>query len=314
LPDIYLNTSSANYSDTTVAQILKAVQAALRGGLAYTPKGSIIPAALVKGSNATFRSVAYSDLPENGQVRIEHGDSDPDVESLDISFVEFVGAQYGRTVGLEDTARDRSPHNLQTAIVNAVARDIAVSVDNVPKTLYANAGADLFAGTGNDALGEVGSGDTLTGSLIKDAVAILRSSDVKPLANGLYACVASPLALRGLFADDKFVDEMKDADPSSFLTGQVAKYAGCAIIDAGSRGIVSDGAGEGSVDVFFATVIGADAVFAALGGLQIIPVTGADHSDALARRDLYSWKGLLGGILNDLQAQRFVNIACGSSL
>lgn len=64
---------------------------------------------LVKGTNATFRSVAYSDLAEDGAISIEDGQPDPDVEGLDIDYVEFTGTKKGRTVGLTDNAQERSP-------------------------------------------------------------------------------------------------------------------------------------------------------------------------------------------------------------
>jgi N4-gp56 family major capsid protein len=311
--DTYLSTATSGYSDTVVALVLKQVQAALRAGLVWTPRGSQIPATLVAGSNGTFRSVGYSDLPEDGQVQLEHGDADPDVEDLGIDFAEFTGKQYGRTVGVEDTAKERSPHNLSAIAAEKISRDINVAVDNQPRRLYA-AAPGMFGGTSKDAIGEIAAGDKMTAALLKDAVAVLRSTDVPTLANGLYGFVADPFVVRDLQADDEYIEEVKFADPSTFLTGQIATYAGCAIIDAGSRGNVSAGAGTGSIDVHLPTLIGANAVFGAIGGLRIIPVVGPDKSDPLDRRDLYSWKAFLGAILNDVQAERFITLAVATTL
>jgi N4-gp56 family major capsid protein len=327
--DAYLNTGSTNFDKTIVALVLKQVQANLRGGLVWTPKGSVIPAQLVPGSNGTFRSVGYDDLPEDGQVDLEHGDADPTVEDLGISFVEFTGKQSGRTVGVEDTARDRSPHNLAAIAAQKIAWDISVAVDNIPRKLYA-AAPSLFGGSGITSAGNITNADKMTAALLKDAVALMRMNNVPTLAGGLYAFVADPFVIRDLTSDDEYIDEMKMADPSTFLTGQVGKYAGCAIINAGSRGnwIADSGSGvdsggdtldsAGSLssapDVHYPTLIGADAVFAALGGLKVYTVTTPDHGDPLNRRDLFSWKGFLGGVLNDVESERFITLAVGSTL
>ena len=170
------------------------------------------------------------------------------------------------------------------------------------------------AARSNTDVAGVDTGDGMTASLLKDAVALLRGMDVAPLANGLYAFVANPYVIRDLQADDEYTEEVKHADPASFLTGQIGNYAGAAIIDAGSRGLVLTGQGTGNIDVSLGTLIGADAAFAALGGLQVIPATGPDKADPLNRRDYYSWKGFLGGVLNDLQNYRFVNVAVATSL
>jgi N4-gp56 family major capsid protein len=311
--DTYFNTSSTNFADSVVPLVLKQVQQTLRGGTPWAPAGSVIPASLVPGTNGTFRSFAYGDMPEDGEVDLEHGDPDPTVEDLSADFIEFTGKQVGRTLGVEDTARDRSPHNLAAIAAEKIARAIVVNVDNVPRKLYAAAPA-LFGGTGNDAVGEIGSGDNMTAQLLKDAVAILRSQDVKPLGNGLYAFIADPFVIADLQNDDDYREEMQFADPSTFLTGQVAKYAGCAIIDAGSRGNISAGAGTGSVDVHLPTLIGANAAFLGIGGTKVYAVTTPDHADPLNRRDLWSYKAFVGGILNNLQAERFITFAVATTL
>jgi N4-gp56 family major capsid protein len=312
VPDTYLSTSTTNFDKTVVALILKATQATLRGGLAYTPRGSVIGATLMPGTNGTFRSFGYSDLSEDGAVSIEDGQPDPDVEDLDLDYVEFTGTAKGRTVGVTDNSQARSPHNLATIAVEKVSRDIAVSVDNVPRALYAAATPDLFGGSAT-AVNQVTANDGITAGLIKDAVAILRDKDVAPLPNGMYALPLSPKVIRDLQADEEYQREVSYAHPEAFLTGQIASFAGAAIINAGSRAAKAND-GSSSATVYRSVLIGADAVFAALGGLHVIPVTGPDKADPLNRRDLYSWKGFLGGILNDVQATRFAVIATGASL
>ena len=312
--DIYVNTGSTNFDQSVVATVIKTLQASLRAGLVYTPAGSVIPAQLVPGSNGTFRSFGVSDLPEGLEVDLETGDPDPDIEDLGLDFAEFTGKQVGRVIGIEDTAQDRSPFNLAAVAAEKISRAAHVLLDNVPRNLYLAAGADLYGGSSIDSSGELAAGDLLTAALIKDAVALLRSNDVKPLANGLYALVASPLAIRDLYEDDHFIDEMKMADPSTFLVGQVAKYGGAAIIDAGSRANVLAGAAGDGADIYISTLIGGDAVFAGLGGIKVYAVTGADKADRLNRRDSWGFKAFVGGIINDVQATRFVNIATTTSL
>jgi N4-gp56 family major capsid protein len=312
--DTYLNTGSTNFDKTIVATVIKTLQASLRAGLVYTPAGSVIPAQLVPGSNGTFRSFGVSDLPEDGEVDLETGDPDPDLEDLGLDFAEFTGKQVGRVIGIEDTAQDRSPFNLAAVAGDKISRAAHVLLDNVPRKLYLAAGADIYGGASNSHVGDLAAGDKMTASLIKDGVALLRSNDVKPLANGLYALVASPLVIRDLYDDDKFIDEMKMADPATFLVGQVAKYAGCAIIDAGSRANVDAGAAGDGADVHMSTMIGGDAVFAGLGGIKVYAVTGADKADRLNRRDSWGFKAFVGGIINDVQSNRFINIATVASL
>ncbi len=317
MPDAYLNTGTTNFDKALVAAILKATQATLRGGLAFTPRGSIIEAKFVPGvgMSGVFRSFAFSDLPEDGWVTLADTDPDPDVEDLAMDYIEFTAVKFGRTVGVTDNAREHSPHNPFAIAVEKVSRDIATSgVDNVARALYAAATPELFGGTGNTDVAGVAAGDKMTAGLLKDGVAILRSRDVKPLANGLYAFVADPFVIRDLQEDDDYPKEVSYANPAAFLTGQIATYAGAAIIDAGSRGIVAAGAGTGSIDVHKPALIGGDAAFAGLGQVEVIPVTGPDKSDPLNRRDLVSYKGRKGAVLNDLQAARFLTIAVATTL
>src|SRR5689334_15722783 len=195
MPDTYTSTSTTNFDKTVVALIKKAVQESLRGGLAYTPRGSVIDATLMPGTNGVFRSFAYDDLSEDGAVSIEDGQADPDVEDIAMDYVEFTGTAKGRTVGVTDNAKARSPHNLSTIAVDKVSRDIVVSVDNVPRALYAAATPALFGGSSNSAVADVAAGDIMTAKLLKDGVATLRERNVKPLANGLYAFVARPFVI-----------------------------------------------------------------------------------------------------------------------
>jgi hypothetical protein len=62
------------------------------------------------------------------------------------------------------------------------------------------------------------------------------------------------------------------------------------------------------------TMIGGDAVFAGLGGIKVYAVTGADKADRLNRRDSWGFKAFVGGIINDVQSNRFINIATVASL
>jgi len=312
--DAYFNTGSANFADSITPLVVKQVQATLRGGHPYTPKGSVIPGVLVPGSNGVFRAFAFGDLPEDGAVSIEDGQPDPTVETLDADFITFTGTAVARSVGATDNAQARSPFALRTVIADKLAADIANQVDLTVSKLYKAATPALFGGTSNSTVGQVAAGDKMTASLLKDAVALLRGMDVPTLANGLYAFVANPYIIRDLQADDDYVEEIGKADPKAFLNGQVAQYAGAAIINAGSRGIVQTGQGTGSVDISIGTLIGADAVFAALGGLRILSATGPDKSDPVDRRDVFSYKGFLGSVLNDLQHYRFVNVAVATSL
>jgi N4-gp56 family major capsid protein len=314
MPDVYTNTGTTNFDKTIVPLIIKQLQENLRAGTKYTPPGSVLPAQLVKGTNATFRSVAIPDLAEDGAVSIEDGQADPDVEDLGVDYIEFTGTAKARTVGLTDNAQERSPFNLQATAVERVSRDIAVSVDNVARAIYAAETPVLFGGTANTNVAGVAAGDKMTAGLLKDAVAFLRGFDVKPLASGLYAFVAHPFVIRDLQADSAYIEEQKYADPKTFMSGQVGVYAGAAVMDAGSRGIILEGDGTSGIDVYLGTLIGAQAIFAALAGLKVIPVFGPDKADPLGRRDLVSWKGILGGVKNDIGTERFLNIGVATTL
>ena len=314
MPDSYLTTATTNFDKSTVETILKQVQQNLRGGLEWTPRGSIIPATLVPGSNGTFRSFAYSDLPAGGDVDLSDGQPDPDVESIEPDYVEFTGTRRGRLVGWTDNAQAKSPHSLGSIGSQKIAFAIAQHIDSFAKGLYKAGGATLFAGTGNAAVGDVASTDTLTASLLKRAVALLRAADVKPLPSGTFALVTGPGPLFDLREDDDFRNEMRDADPSTFLTGEVARYAGCSIIDAGSNGIVFEGQGASSIDVHMPTLIGADALFAGLGQIEVHTVNTPDSGDPLNRRHTAGYKGWFGGEVNDLQAERYLGIAVASTI
>ncbi len=313
--DTYFTTGTTNFDKTVVPLIEKQILANLRAGLPWTPAGSVIPGTFVKGSNGEFRAVAYGDLVEGGEVDLEDADPDPDIESMDIDYVTFTGERVGRVLGLSDNSQERSPHNLMAVAADKVARAASVMVDNVVRALYAAATPDVFGGTSKDAIDEIALGDNFTAKLLKDMVALARFSNIKPLKSGLYAFVADSLVIRDLQEDDDYKEEIQHANPQSLLTGQIGQYAGAAIIDAGSRGIVHSGAGTGSVDVHQPTLIGADAVFAGLGDLQIKTAVGPDKADPLGRRDTIGYKSFIGGVLNDAENEyRFVSAAVATSL
>ena len=120
--------------------------------------------------------------------------------------------------------------------------------------------------------------------------------------------------MHDLLVDTDFKTEMQYADPSTFQKGQVGVYAGCAIFDGGTRGITVADDGS-SIAVTLATIIGAQAI--AMGdpaATSVFTVSGADHADPYARRNLVTATGYKGAIINDSQSVRVVNIAAVSSL
>jgi N4-gp56 family major capsid protein len=315
MPDTFLSTATTNFDKSTVVQILKQTQELLRAGLPFTPKGSVIPATYIKGTNGTFRSFSIFDQAAGGETVITtDADADPFLEDLDMDYVEFTAARALRGIGLTDHAQKLSPFDLKAIAAERTSRSVALYMDGVAKALYAGAGGDLFAGTSNTQTSDVAAGDVITADLLKDAVALLRGQDVKPLSNGLYAFVASPYVIRDLTADSDFINEIRHADPESLLTGEVARYAGASIVDAGSNAIVRADGGTGSIDVHASILIGAGALFAGLGDVEVFMNFGSDKGDPWARRDSITWKAFAGGVVNDLQAQRFLTIESAASL
>lgn len=320
--DAFLSTLSGQFSDTVVALVLKSVIPTLRAGLGYLPKGSVLPATYVKGTNATFRGVGYADLDPDGAVSIEDGQPDPDIEEVTLDVLEFTGTELARLVGVTVNAATRSPHDLNAIAAEKVARDFLVQVDQIARKAYwdaAEAGTStLFNGVESN-MDQVVAEDKLTADLVKRAVAILRASDVPTLQGGDYALLCHPFQEKDLRDDEDFVNEMKYADPSTFLTGATARFAGAQIVPT-SRAIVDPTSGVSSADVYVATLIGAGSIFMGdVSTMEIHVTPPGGHEDPLHRTSLFAWKCLLGAVLNDnagistVSTPRYVNLATGSS-
>lgn len=198
--------------------------------------------ATVRASNTTHRggSVRFSfvdDIAEQTTPLLEN--IDVDSVTLNSRALTVSMREYGTAVTNTALIRGTSMISIDPLIAERVGYNAGLSIDTLARTAL-----DVTSVTYDDAstasVGSIGggSGSFLSGTALREGVAILKSRNVRPLRGGHYVAVVSPYQAQHLMSDTTdtgwrwqmaYKDQAEIAGNSVFM-GEVGLYEGVRIV------------------------------------------------------------------------------------
>lgn len=220
---------------------------------------------------------------------------DPDSVALsNPTTVSVTLNEYGNVVLETKKLAEFSFSDVDPAIANIIAYNMADSIDRlVVNTLIA--GTNVLYGGDATATNEVIAADTMTGGLIRKAVAKLRAANAVPRDGMLYAAYMHPEVSHDLRSETgalAFEDVRKYTDPNvgNILNGVTGVYGGAYVVETPRAYTATDGAS--SAKVYRTIIAGQQALAEATAvepGVVIGPVV-----DKLMRQRPLGWYSLQG--------------------
>jgi N4-gp56 family major capsid protein len=244
------------------------------------------------GSSVVFS--LYQDLAAATNTLTETVDPDA-VAISDVNTVTVTLNEYGNTVLNTRKLGEFSFSDVDPAIANMVAYNLADSIDRIVVSTLVGGTNVLYAGTGNTATSGVAAGDDIDGGLIRQAVAKLRSGNAVPREGMLYACYMHPEVAHDLRSETgslSFEDIRKYTDPNvgNVLNAVTGVYGGAYVVETPRAFTANDG--TASAKVYRTIVAGQQALAEATAvepGVVIGPVV-----DKLMRFRPVGWYSLQG--------------------
>lgn len=243
-------------------------------------------------AGSSFTLQKYNDLAVSSAELTELVDPDavavPQTTTLNVAFREF-----GRVVFRSHKLDLTSLTQVDPIIVDLLARDQAVSLDNeIGTILYAGTNV-TYGGTGNAATADVADGDNITADNVRVIRTKLRNRAASPRRGELYWCGIHPNVahdLRAATGAGSWRDDHKYAAADVFWPGELGIYEGCFFIE--SARMKSNGVGTAAEPVFSTLFAGKQALAEVVweeprSVIADIPV------DKLQRHRPFGWRGAL---------------------
>lgn len=323
------NTSTTNFDKTVLTLIRKSLEEELLPSLPHLSDGlGFVKATFVKGSNSTMRflRVAHLSLQSDANIIghsagtapwLTEGGPAPTAQALTIGYEEFTAYQAGQRAELTDLAIDEfdAGSGLVSEASVRVARQAAATIDNyVAQTLAAGTSV-IYAG-GQTARANVGSTDTVTGTLIRRAAQGMKYDNIPMFGDGTYHAIVDPAVVFD-FEEDEALGGWKAINTyqqsQSILAGELGKYAGVRFMESPSSRVFT-AAGAGSADVHSTYICGPDSfAFGDWGNITTHVVLPGGHGDELAQVMSIGWKCRIGAFLVDEAGPRYVRIESGAT-
>lgn len=199
----------------------------------------------VQATNATNRgtSVTFtiaSELAEATTALTETSDVTP-VAMAD-SYVTVTPLEYGNAVQLTSKLGATAFLDVNPVAANLVGWNAGISTDGIARTA-AQAGTNVAYAAGTTRAG-LAKTDTLTGNLVRRAVANLRKNNVATF-NGVYKGIIHPDAsydFRGSTGGTNWSDPHVYSDPSGIYNGVIGNFQGVQFMESPRAPLFSDGA------------------------------------------------------------------------
>jgi N4-gp56 family major capsid protein len=289
--------ANAYTSTATVPGIVKAaydryIEFALRGQPLLRPLADKRPVQLaMPGSSVVFS--LYSDLATNTTPLSEAVDPDS-VAINDVSTVTVTLNEYGNVVLETQKLNELAFSDIDPAIANLVAFNMADSLDSLAQTELRAGTNVLYSGTAASTV-TVATLTPITGALVRKATSKLRAGNSVPKVGMLYGAYIHPEVAHDLKAEagtGSFEDIRKytDTQVGNLISGVTGVVHGAYFVESSRMYQATDGAA--SARVFRTLFVGQQALAEATAiepGIVIGPVT-----DKLMRYRPIGWKGLLG--------------------
>ncbi len=209
---------------------------------------------------------------------------------------------------------DEAPQDLVSVASVRVARQAAATIDEYVGRILA-AGTSVIYASGT-ARTDVGSTDTLTGTLVRRAAQGMKLDSIPMFGDGTYHAIVSPAVVFD-FEEDEALGGWKAigtyTTPGGILAGELGKYAGVRFSEsANARSFAAGGAG--AADVYSTIIMGPDAfAFGDWGNITTHYVAPGGHGDELAQVASLGWKCRIGAMLVDEAGPRYVRIESGAT-
>ena len=302
-----MNLQTASFDKLVQDAIHRDVVSILRAEPGYADPRSILALERIGGSTFKHRATLWTDIPPSLTALSEGVPPDPLKMAAD--YIEADVIEVGDYIPVFSQAeyQDGGVLRLVMNATQKVARMVALAFDTVAKGVYTAASTDVYAGTGNSHTGDVAAGDTLTTELVDELVTRARENDLQPFDDGLYRIIGAPRLFKPLLGEAKstfggFLNAANEGTVGDLKSGLVGDYHGARFVSVGSRGIVFDGAGTGSVNVFKGALVGKQSLaLTDMASLQTIVQPGGGPADPLRQIvATVGFRGFIGGTLVEL--------------
>lgn len=321
------NTGTTNFDKLVQVLIRKELEQELLPTLPHLQDtGAFVKATFVRGTNSTMRFLRIPYLTNASEANIiahsagtapwlTEGVS-PTAQAMAFGYEEFSAYQAGQRVELTDLAMDGAPQDLLAEAAKRVARQAGHVIDSyVGQTLAAGTSV-IYAGSGNLARTDVGSTDTLTGSLLRRAAQGMKKDSIPMFGDGTFHAIVDPAVVFD-FEEDESLGGWKAigtySAPGPILAGELGKYAGVRFQESANAKFFAAG-GAGSADVYSTIILGPDAfAFGDWGNITTHYVAPGGHGDELAQVASIGWKCRIGAMLVDEAGPRYVRIESGAT-
>jgi N4-gp56 family major capsid protein len=290
--------SNAYTSTTALAGLVKAaydryVEFALRSQPLFRNLADKRPVQqAMPGSSVVFS--LYQDLTAATSTLSET--VDPNAVALsDVNTVTVTLNEYGNTVLNTRKLGEFAFSDVDPAIANIVAYNMADSIDRLVVSTLITGTNVIYAGTGNTATSGITATDVIEGEYIRKAVAKMRSANAVPREGMLYAAYMHPEVAHDLRAETgslSFEDIRKYTDPNvgNILNATTGVYGGAYVVETPRAYTANDG--TSSAKVYRTIIAGQQALAEATAvepGIVIGPVV-----DKLMRFRPVGWYSLQG--------------------
>jgi N4-gp56 family major capsid protein len=290
--------SNAYTSTTALAGLVKAaydryVEFALRSQPLFRNLADKRPVQqAMPGSSVVFS--LYQDLTAATSTLSET--VDPNAVALsDVNTVTVTLNEYGNTVLNTRKLGEFAFSDVDPAIANIVAYNMADSIDRLVVSTLITGTNVIYAGTGNTATSGITATDVIEGEYIRKAVAKMRSANAVPREGMLYAAYMHPEVAHDLRAETgslSFEDIRKYTDPNvgNILNATTGVYGGAYVVETPRAYTANDG--TTSAKVYRTIIAGQQALAEATAvepGIVIGPVV-----DKLMRFRPVGWYSLQG--------------------
>ena len=290
--------SNAYTSTTALAGLVKAaydryVEFALRSQPLFRNLADKRPVQqAMPGSSVVFS--LYQDLTAATSTLSET--VDPNAVALsDVNTVTVTLNEYGNTVLNTRKLGEFAFSDVDPAIANIVAYNMADSIDRLVVSTLITGTNVIYAGTGNTATSGITATDIIEGEYIRKAVAKMRSANAVPREGMLYAAYLHPEVAHDLRAETgalSFEDIRKYTDPNvgNILNATTGVYGGAYVVETPRAYTANDG--TSSAKVYRSIIAGQQALAEATAvepGIVIGPVV-----DKLMRFRPVGWYSLQG--------------------
>ncbi len=196
----------------------------------------------------TYRLQFYSDLAESSASLSETTDTTavalPNTSPIDVDI-----AEWGRTVTKTRKLELTSLAKVDPLIVNVLARDQAVSLDNEVAAI-AYGGTHVVRAAGRSSTVTVAAGDVMKAADYRQIITNLRENAAMPRREEDYAVYLHPrvaLDLRTETGAGAWRDDHKYAAPDLFWAGETGQYEGGFVIESARMKKANDGASSATV-------------------------------------------------------------------